>query len=94
MLDPGDGALVQVRELTGGNHFLGQSEAVAHFGLGPDPEQIARLTVRWPGGRIEEFTDVAPNQTLTLLGGGPPPIAGTVEDRGCAFPPLPPPARL
>ena len=91
-LDPGGGAPKQVRELAGGNNFLGQNEPVVHFGLGPDPRRIARVTARWPDGRVEELLGVEPNQTLTLLGGAPAlypnneaPPAGA---EACAFPPL------
>jgi hypothetical protein len=56
-----------VRELRGGNDFLGQSEAVAHFGLGASSDPVAELRVRWPSGVEQTLTDVAPNQTLDLL---------------------------
>jgi hypothetical protein len=48
------GDRLQVREVTLARGYLGQDEAVAHFGLGP-ARQIDRLTVRWPGGRTQEL---------------------------------------
>jgi hypothetical protein len=45
-------------------HFLGQSERVAHFGLGPDVSEVARVEVTWPSGRRLVLEDVQAWQTL------------------------------
>jgi hypothetical protein len=48
------------------SHFLGQSERVAHFGLGPGVDTVARLEVRWPSGRVEVREAVATNRVLVV----------------------------
>ena len=48
-LTPVTGGNSQVRQLGGASHFLGQSELVAHFGIGPATSSIDRVSVRWPG---------------------------------------------
>ena len=87
-LDAGDGSPPQVRELEAGNAFLGQHEQVVHFGLGPEPGTIARLTVRWPDGEIEEMTGIAPNQILALQR-RPATAAAAPPSSECLYPPLP-----
>lgn len=51
-----------------GTHFLGQSEAVAHFGLGAhSTEPIAEVVVHWPDtGEEKTLTDVGRNQLLVV----------------------------
>jgi enediyne biosynthesis protein E4 len=61
---PGERALL--REVSGGNAFLGQSEAVAHFGLGAWTGPLSELRVRWPSGREQVLRDVAPGQRLLV----------------------------
>ena len=39
-----------LREVSGGNGYLGQSEAVAHFGLGDWTGRLHELRVQWSGG--------------------------------------------
>jgi hypothetical protein len=63
----GDGASVQHREISGGSHYLTQSEKVAHFGLGISADPIQRLKVRWPSGIEQEFFDVAVDQVLEVI---------------------------
>ncbi|MDA7529347.1 CRTAC1 family protein [bacterium] len=63
----GDGASVQHREISGGSHYLTQSEKVAHFGLGVSADPIQRLKVRWPSGIEQEFLDVAVDQFLEVI---------------------------
>jgi hypothetical protein len=49
-------------------HFLGQSESIAHFGLGqPSNEPVAEVVVRWPDtGKEKTLTDVKRNQLLVV----------------------------
>ena len=55
----------QVREIEAGSHYLGQSESIAHFGLGPGSDPVFRVEVSWPAtGRSQEFTDVSRNTEL------------------------------
>lgn len=59
------GGVTQMRQITGGNSYLGISELSAHFGLG-EATTIDLLTVIWADGTMTRLTDVAANQTLTL----------------------------
>ncbi|MGH0035504.1 MAG: FG-GAP-like repeat-containing protein [Myxococcota bacterium] len=69
-LESDPGGPVQVRHIGASSHFLGESERVAHFGLGDHPGPVHRVTVEWPGWGTSVFDDVPVNQTLTAL---PPP---------------------
>lgn len=61
------GGAVQRREIGVASHFLGQSERVAHFGLG-EVEQVAEVVVRFPAtGRTVTRTDVPADQMLTIV---------------------------
>lgn len=55
-----------LRQMGVGSHFMGQSEAVAHFGLGTAIASIATVEIRWPSGIRQVLHDVASNQTLTV----------------------------
>ncbi len=59
------GGREQVRELASVTHFLGQSERVAHFGLG-EAERVEELVVQWPSGRVSILRDVAARQLLQI----------------------------
>jgi len=43
-----------------GQGFLSQSSRWLHFGIG-DASKISKVTVQWPGGRLEEFSDLKIN---------------------------------
>jgi hypothetical protein len=58
------GGPVQVRQIGGTSHFLGQSERVAHFGLGDQTGAIHRVTVSWPGLGAAVYESVPANQTF------------------------------
>lgn len=62
-----EGGPRQVREIGSVTHFLGQSERVAHFGLGRGVERVAEVEIRWPTGAITRLEDVEANQTLVLV---------------------------
>ncbi len=53
------------RELYPGVSFLSQRPAFVNFGL-DDATTIERLTVRWPSGETQEFTDVPVNTHILL----------------------------
>jgi hypothetical protein len=57
-----------VAEIDGSNNYLGQSELIAHFGLG-EIDAIDQIDVEWPSGYVQRFTDVAPNQLVTITEG-------------------------
>ena len=48
-----------------GQGFLSQSSRWLHFGLG-DADKISKVTVRWPGGETEEYSDFAVNQRYEI----------------------------
>jgi len=59
------GDRIQTRYMTSARGFMGGVEPVVHFGLGSDPV-IDQLTVFWPGGQIQEFSDLEPDQRYTI----------------------------
>jgi hypothetical protein len=56
---------VQVRPLVLARGVLSSSEPVLHFGLGDDT-RINRLTVAWPSGENQTFSNLAVDQKLTI----------------------------
>ncbi len=65
-VEPRAGAPVARREVGSTTGFLGQSDVVAHFGLGAAPSRIARVRVWWPSGRTSELRDVEPNRVIVV----------------------------
>jgi hypothetical protein len=58
--------LTQYREMGVSTHFVGQSERVAHFGLGATlPDRIA-VTMEAPGGYRYTIDDASPDTTIIL----------------------------
>ncbi len=57
---PAREATPQVREVQLGNNFLGQDEAVCHFGLDSQEESVARLEVRWPASGTVQVLENLP----------------------------------
>jgi len=55
----------QLREVSGGGGWCSQNDLRAHFGLG-DASQVDLLRIEWPSGIVQELTNVAPNQVLTI----------------------------
>jgi hypothetical protein len=56
---------VQVRALVLARGVLSSSEPILHFGLGSDA-RIRRLTVSWPSGHTQSFTDLAVDRRFTI----------------------------
>lgn len=52
-----------------GQGFLSQSSRWLHFGIGQD-RPIQKVSVHWPGGKSEEFTDLKINQRYELYQDG------------------------
>ncbi|MDX1436697.1 MAG: cytochrome c peroxidase, partial [Anaerolineales bacterium] len=48
-----------------GSSYLSSEDPRCHFGLG-SAEQVARLSIHWPGGVVSEQNDVAGNQLLEI----------------------------
>src|SRR5882757_9700245 len=59
------GGKTQYREYTG-EHYMGQDYIPVHFGLGP-ATIVASLTITWPSGTVQTLTNVAVNQTITVI---------------------------
>ena len=59
------GDLIQTRYLTVARGFMGAVEPIAHFGLGSN-QAVDRLTVFWPSGQVQEFSDLTPDQQYTI----------------------------
>ncbi len=47
----------QLRQRTAGSSFASQQSQRLYFGLG-EHARVDRLTVRWPSGQVDEFTDL------------------------------------
>jgi hypothetical protein len=54
----------QIREIGVATHFLGQSERIAHFGLGTGSSPVHNVTISWPSGQVQQFSNVPRNTTL------------------------------
>ena len=64
--DPGGES--QTRYITGGGtNYLSQSDMTVHFGLGQRDRPIHELTIDWPSGISQVYSDVALNQTLLAV---------------------------
>ncbi len=62
------GGPTQLREIGSVSHFLGQSEAIAHFGLGPAAGSIHSLEVYFPKSKTTlTYTNLTPNSTLVVV---------------------------
>ena len=55
----------QVAEVSSGGSYLGHNDIRVHFGLG-SATVVDRVTLRWPGGAVQELHDVAANQVLMV----------------------------
>ena len=62
-------ALRRVKIVQAGSGFLSQHSKELLFGLGPS-RRVQKLTVVWPSGRTQVFTDVALNSRLRLVEDG------------------------
>ena len=56
----------QLREISGGGGLGAQPDLRPHFGLG-DATNAELVRVEWPSGIVQEFTDVAARQRLTVV---------------------------
>jgi hypothetical protein len=60
------GSTKQIREVKGGKgHFNSGPPLVQTFGLG-QVEKLGPVTVRWPSGKVETFTDLTPRKTYVI----------------------------
>ncbi len=56
----------QVRQLQPNSGFLSSADRTLHFGLGDAP-RIEQLSVEWPSGRSQAFSDLAADQQITIV---------------------------
>ena len=54
-----------VREMYPVNSFRSQMPNIVHFGLG-DATKVDRLTIRWPSGKVQEFTSLAGDRHIIV----------------------------
>ncbi len=71
---------VQARPLVLARGYLSTSEPVLHFGLGDD-DRISRVTVSWPSGHEQTFTDLAADCRYTITEPDEPATPGPVGRR-------------
>lgn len=57
-----------IRTLRAGEGFQAQNSKWLHFGLG-DSDQISRVTVAWPGGETQSYSDIQVDQRYRLVCG-------------------------
>lgn len=67
------GPVRQVEEVRGGGSYLSQNDLRVHFGLG-SAARVDRIEVRWPNGRLEQWTNISTRQVLTLTEGTGTPL--------------------
>ncbi len=63
---PIQGGTVAVQWIDASSGFLAQSESVAHFGLGPNRQELHRVSIIWPDGKVETRNNVSPRQHLVF----------------------------
>ncbi|MBL9137037.1 MAG: VCBS repeat-containing protein [Verrucomicrobiales bacterium] len=71
----GGRSVIQWREISGNAGFSGGGNLIAHFGLG-SATNATIVRVEWPSGIVQELTQVASDQVLTLT--EPAPIQLTI----------------
>jgi tetratricopeptide (TPR) repeat protein len=87
----------RTKVVSAGSGFLSQHSKELLFGLGAS-QRLVRLTVEWPGGRSQEFTNVALNQRVRVHEGGEieaepfSPFAPLPADEPLRERPAPPPS--
>jgi hypothetical protein len=77
------GGQQMVRELYPVNGFKAQGPAHVHLGLGQS-ETVDRLTVIWPSGLTQEFTDLATDRAILIREGGAQVEPAIASDRQTA----------
>ena len=59
---------VQIDEVRSGGGYISHNDFRLHFGVG-DAEQIERLEVHWPSGKIDTVTAIDTNALITIVEG-------------------------
>lgn len=60
------GGTILTRQISGGEAYLVSPPPIAHFGLG-DTGKVERLTVRWPGGKLQTMEQVPADQLIRIV---------------------------
>jgi hypothetical protein len=56
---------VQIRDVRTASSFQAQNALAAHFGLGKS-DAADRLTVRWPGGKVQVFAGIPADRRIVI----------------------------
>jgi hypothetical protein len=75
----------QLRLRTAGSSFASQQSERLYFGLG-EHSRVGRLTVRWPSGLVDEFTDLEARRLVRITEGEGVEILSLVGAAGAAAP--------
>jgi hypothetical protein len=67
-LEAAEPVVRQMREISSGQSYLSQSDLTAHFGLAASTH-VRKLTIRWPSGVVESFSDLPADQALIATEG-------------------------
>jgi hypothetical protein len=59
------GGKVQIRDVRTASSFQAQNALAAHFGLGKS-DAADRLTVRWPGGKVQVFAGIPADRRIVI----------------------------
>jgi hypothetical protein len=57
-----------MRHVTGGSGYASQNSMRLHFGLG-DATLVTSLTIRWPSGAKQVFSEIPPNRLVQITEG-------------------------
>jgi hypothetical protein len=68
-----------MRQVTAGDGFRYMNSLNVHFGLG-EAETITDVTIHWPSGNIDQFTNVDINSHVVLEEGGAPLSTGGADE--------------
>jgi enediyne biosynthesis protein E4 len=60
---------IQTRMVKSGSSYLSQSELPITFGLGK-ADLVERAIIEWPSGKVEDYTDLAPNASYQVTENG------------------------
>ena len=61
--------MTQVAEVTAGGGYLSSNDQRLHFGLGREAK-MAKVVIRWPGSKSDEFHDLAADSIYSIAEGG------------------------
>jgi hypothetical protein len=73
------GGVVQTRLVTATRGYMSSGEAIEAIGLGA-ATRIDRLTVRWPSGRVQEYSDLPADHSYTITEGDLPAPRPVVDE--------------